>query len=88
MRRRKPPQIRRRQLNMSKASNTCPWLVWNPSASFPKYQHSTYEAARAEAERLARQFPGTKFFVMEAVGRALVEKPSIYEEFKPYEVPF
>ena len=45
------------------------WLVWNPSGRIPRFEHYSYESARQEAERLARQNPGDLFYILCPVGR-------------------
>ena len=42
------------------------WMVWRRSFRTPKFLHKSYEAARAEADRLAKLFPMGKFFVLQA----------------------
>ena len=46
------------------------WLVWRVGREPmfpPTFQHSTLEAAQAEASRLARANPGVQFVVLETV---------------------
>lgn len=43
------------------------WFVWTKTGRVPRYAHDTLEAAETEAERLARQHPGKKFIVLQAV---------------------
>lgn len=54
------------------------WLVWNdgPFGRVPTHKHSTQEAAKQEAERLATQNPGTRFWVMKAQGFMRVARPT------------
>ena len=42
------------------------WMVWNEGNRAPTVKHPSVNAARAEAERLARLFPGQKFFLLTA----------------------
>lgn len=51
------------------------FLVWNPEANLPKVRHLTMGEARREAERLAKQHPGQRFFVMAPEGAAIVPPP-------------
>lgn len=54
------------------------WLVWGEQPDRPPtYQHTSYESARAEAERLARNHPGDRFVVVESV--CAVEKVDVRE---------
>lgn len=46
------------------------WVVWNPEAGNPTFRHPSYESARTEAKRLARENPDTQFFVLKSVGCA------------------
>lgn len=43
------------------------WMVWNPQAYAPTVKHQSFEAAEAEAERLARGNPGQTFYLLQAV---------------------
>ena len=43
------------------------WMVWKENGGEPSHRHATLETAKAEAERLARVFPGSRFFVLYAV---------------------
>ena len=43
------------------------WLVWNMKGITPSKQHPTYEAARAEAMRLALKHLGECFVVVESM---------------------
>lgn len=43
------------------------FLVWNPRTSQTRYRHETYQAAKDEAERLARLNNGESFYVLQAV---------------------
>ena len=43
------------------------WLVWNPAGRSPSHRHKSIEDAVKEAERLARQEPGQRFIVLEAL---------------------
>jgi len=44
------------------------WLVWNEQMGFPTHKHPTHEAAKAEAERLARCQQGHTFMLLELIG--------------------
>jgi len=45
------------------------------AASRMPFQHATIEAAKAEAERLAKANPGHKFLAFASIGHARVEPP-------------
>ena len=65
------------------------WLVWNENGNRPMYRHASRESAVTEAERLAGQNVGEKFFVMKVEGVA--EKPKPTGVFKPFDedqIPF
>lgn len=42
------------------------YLVWNLQRSVPTCQHWSHQTAMQEAERLARQNPGQRFYVVAA----------------------
>lgn len=64
------------------------FMAWNPSRSAPNYKHSSYQEAKREAERLSRNTPGEKFFVLQAV--SLTRKVDIETKMltQPDEIPF
>lgn len=41
-------------------------------------RHQSIESAKREAERLATQVPGTRFFVMQVIGAAEVVRPVVW----------
>jgi hypothetical protein len=44
------------------------WIVWSPEGDRPpRHRHDSYESARREAERLARENPGRRFYAMMAM---------------------
>jgi len=43
------------------------WMIWNKGNRGPTIQHPTENAARSEAERLARFNPGQKFYLLSAI---------------------
>lgn len=47
------------------------WVVYNPNGRAPHYKHTSFESAKQEAKRLARQNPDQRFYVMESVAMAL-----------------
>lgn len=67
------------------------WLVWREGGGTPTVQHETEDAARAEAERLAKHVPGARFFVLrtEAV---VATGPVAWQNAEPasftQEIPF
>lgn len=40
------------------------FLIWNPDGKSPTVKHQTFQSARREAERLARNNRGHRFIVM------------------------
>lgn len=54
------------------------WMVFNDSATgrAPTWKHPTLEAAQQEAERLATEKPGIRFWVLEATGFMRVLRPT------------
>jgi len=43
------------------------WMAWRVGGLPPKFKHSSYELADAEAQRLAREHVGSEFVVLESV---------------------
>jgi hypothetical protein len=54
------------------------WLVWRENGGNPTKKHATEDAARAEAERLAKKHPAVHFFVLPALqfARTIVTEPT------------
>lgn len=45
------------------------WIVWCPTGPHaPRVRHRTFDAATAEAKRLANENPGAEFYVLAAEG--------------------
>jgi len=42
------------------------WVVWSPGHGEPKHRHLMCADARAEAQRLAEQYPGQQFIVLKS----------------------
>lgn len=51
------------------------WMVLADNSQHTRVRHQHEGAAKAEAERLAAQHPGVKFYVLQCIGAAVVEKP-------------
>lgn len=65
------------------------YYVWNPNSNKPRFRHDSFDAAVRESERLARDFPGESFVVLEIKGVSVVEKPSpIFKPSLNDEIPF
>lgn len=62
------------------------FMVWNPQAGAPRYQHDNVNSARAEAERLAQQNPNQTFFVLQALSKSTAMK--VNTEVLAEELPF
>lgn len=63
-------------------------MVWNPARNAPVAKHPTRKAATLEAERLARQQRGEKFYVLKTVSESAVPvetitKPVTFQKFQP-----
>lgn len=56
------------------------WFVWTKRGRFPMFAHPNYETAAAEAQRLAKLTPGTKFIVLQMVAKYSVERPEPSQE--------
>jgi hypothetical protein len=58
------------------------FMVWRDGSFATRFRHDTEHSAKAEAARLARETPGTKFYVLCALGFAEQPppppEPSIY----------
>lgn len=53
---------------MTNKSEAAFWIVWSPTGIRPpKRRHASYRIAVTEAERLARENPGSEFIVLEAM---------------------
>lgn len=55
------------------------WFVWTKRGRSPRKAHPNYETAAAEAKRLAKANPGTKFIVLQMVAKYSVEAPTSQE---------
>lgn len=53
------------------------WMVWcdGPMGRTPTYKYATQEEVWQEAERLATQNPGVRFWVLKAQGFLRIEPP-------------
>ncbi len=63
------------------------WVVWCDCGGVPTVKHITVEAARAEAERLARTNPGHRFHVLAALGHCsfnAVNWTEVEKDFIPF----
>ena len=50
------------------------WLVWSPGGERPpRYRHLSLASAQLEADRLAREKSGQKFFVLQPVDSRVAE---------------
>lgn len=61
------------------------FIVWCESAGRPTFKHTTFDAARLEAERLATENPGRQFHVLQSVGTAQHRK---VDWFDHDQIPF
>lgn len=59
------------------------WMVWKAYGSAPTRQHFTEQAAKDEAERLAKETPGMAFYVLTATSACKVQAPTVWRELKP-----
>ena len=51
------------------------FVVWSPGRGVPVVRHPSFNVAKDEARRLAKQQPGDEFFVLAAIGRAQLPDP-------------
>jgi hypothetical protein len=63
------------------------YYVYCPETGYTKYQHSTFESAKQEAERLARIYSGRRFQVLALVGQC-IKADTIWDLVEPDTVPF
>ena len=65
------------------------WMVWRLHGNAPTFRHTTENDARREAVRLARNVPGSKFYLLHAVESFTVPSPDVItEKLEDDEVPF
>jgi hypothetical protein len=62
------------------------YMVYRDGSSGMTFRHPTFEAAKTEAERLANQCPGVRFFVLQSLGAAIRNDPVTWEQHD--ELPF
>lgn len=63
------------------------WLVWSPQGREPQRKHPSRQIAEGEALRLARQCPGSEFYVLCPV--ALMTKSDVrIERYATDDIPF
>lgn len=53
------------------------WMVFGASRAAPTFQHTTKNAAKKEAARLAALHPGERFYVLKAVAGFEAEHPMV-----------
>lgn len=63
------------------------WLVWTPNGHTPRYEHQSAASAHAEAQRLARENPGEKFYVLQPISET-VRNDIVTRRFEVDEIPF
>jgi hypothetical protein len=64
------------------------WCVWCLEHSQPTVKHHSLDSAHREATRLALQYPGNRFYVVEALGYHERAKPTVYTQLAKAELPF
>lgn len=65
------------------------WMVYGEQQRSPVYEHLSYDAAKMEAQRLARNNPDKTFYVLKAVrGFVFAQQPVTEVEIDPNELPF
>ena len=63
------------------------WVIWKDGGGVPTFRHVKQDSVRAEAERLARQFPGQIFHVLECIDSCRTNDV-IWESERNSAVPF
>lgn len=56
------------------------WMIYSPDGGTPRVQHKTLDAAKKEAERLARHCQDQRFYLLESVGSAVSKSPPVQWE--------
>lgn len=65
------------------------WMVYGENQGSPKRTHYSERSATDEAQRLAREHPGIKFYVLKAAHGFVMEPPPLTViEIDPEEMPF
>jgi hypothetical protein len=63
------------------------WMIYGEGQNSPAVRHENFEAAKRESERLARNNPGIRFFILATVG--VTERNDVtYRSIDPLEIPF
>lgn len=63
------------------------WMIYGEGQNAPVARHGSFEAAKRESERLARNNPGIRFFILATVG--VTEKNDVtFRAIDPMEIPF
>lgn len=63
------------------------WMIYGLGQGAPNHIHETRDSAKAEAERLARAHPGTRFYVLASVACA-VKADVEFRHIDPCDIPF
>jgi hypothetical protein len=64
------------------------YMVLQPSTNYTRYKHSDYQAAKAEAMRLARAHSGQEFVVLAAVATIVKDDIKVDEVPASDHIPF
>jgi hypothetical protein len=62
--------------------NESVWCIFKDKGDAPKKMHMTYDAAKAELERIAKASPGHKFYLLEAIEELTYEMKYERKELK------
>ncbi|WP_420415273.1 hypothetical protein [Roseibium sp.] len=63
------------------------WMIYGIGQGRPSAQHRSYDVAAAEAKRLARQNPGVRFVVLQAI-RAFEKLDVMETTISDPDIPF
>ena len=63
------------------------WVIWRDGGGCPTFRHVNFHAVKVEAERLARQFPGSIFHILERVDSCKVADV-VWASGKDSDIPF
>ena len=58
------------------------WMVWREFGPAPTKRHFIEQDAKCEAERLAKENPGTVFYVLSAIAGVKVQQPAVWRELR------
>ena len=65
------------------------WMVWREGSPTTRVRHALKGAAMQEAERLAKQNPCERFYVLKTIAAVVSSEPEVkHLKLTPEEIPF